>query len=69
MSNYSVPIDADLWTAWFSAYGAWDSTINFWLTATFAVIIAAKNGDTFFRLTKRTLYLYYVMKMSRCILQ
>ena len=41
MSNYSVPIDADLWTAWFSAYDAWDSTINFWLTATFAVIIAA----------------------------
>ena len=31
----------EFWSAWYAAFGTWDSTINFWLTATFAVVVAA----------------------------
>ena len=36
--EYSNEID---WlAAWYLSYGVWDSTINFWITATFAVLVA-----------------------------
>ncbi|MEM7218926.1 MAG: hypothetical protein AAF515_11225 [Pseudomonadota bacterium] len=36
-----LPVEYDLWSAWFGAFGIWDSTINFWLTATFALVVAS----------------------------
>ena len=35
-----MSVEIDWISAWYGLYGAWDSTINFWLSATFAVIVA-----------------------------
>ncbi len=36
-----LPVEIDLWSAWYAAFSIWDSTINFWISATFAALIAA----------------------------
>ncbi len=35
-----MSIEIDWFAAWYGNFQVWDSTINFWLTATFAVIVA-----------------------------
>ncbi|NRB70948.1 MAG: hypothetical protein HRU51_03430 [Xanthomonadales bacterium] len=36
-----LPVEIDLWSTWYAAFSTWDSTINFWITATFAVLVAS----------------------------
>ena len=35
-----MSVEIDWIAAWYGVYAAWDATINFWLTGTFAVIVA-----------------------------
>ncbi len=36
-----LPVEVDLLSAWYAAFATWDSTINFWISATFAVLVAS----------------------------
>ena len=36
-----LSVEIDLWPTWYAAFSTWDSTINFWITATFAVLVAS----------------------------
>ena len=40
MGADNIAVEVDIWNAWFAAFATWDATINFWLTATFAVIVS-----------------------------
>ena len=57
--KYSPEID---WiTAWYGSYAAWDESINFWLTATFAVIVAVHAlGDRVIPLLCRIIAFLYL---------
>lgn len=36
-----LPVELDLWSTWYAVFATWDSTINFWISATFAVLVAS----------------------------
>ena len=58
MDHSRLPVEFDLWSAWYGAFGTWDSTINFWLTATFALIVATHTLSHSMTVTLRRLLAY-----------
>ena len=60
MQPSDLPVEYDLWSAWYGAFSTWNSTINFWLTATFALIVATHTLSQSMTITLRRLlsYLY-----------